>query len=118
MPRDARAGILAAARAGADRFEPRGLEYLYVLIVRLARKGPVAGGAPRHLAPAELCRAFREAASADFGRLASHVVERWGLASGGQVGGAVRLLAEQGCLKSEADEAWEDYDAAGLFRFP
>lgn len=120
MPRDIRACLLAAARAGADRFAPRGLEYLYVLVTRLARQaqqGPAAGQATRHVKPAELCRAFRNAASADFGSLAPHVLGRWGLPSGGRLGEAVRLLAEQGCLSPEADEAWEEYEVAGIFRF-
>lgn len=117
MPVDSRAVFLEAVMAGADRFAPRGLEYLYFLVLALSRKGAGAAGY-RNIKPAELCRAFRDRAAADFGRMAPHVLTRWGLDSGGAVGRAVALLAEKKCFDVKDGEAWEDYEAAGDFRFP
>lgn len=109
MGPDPRAAFLAAARAGAPAFDPRGLDYLQRLVARLAR-GPAGR---RDVPAAALCAAFRAHASADFGALAPHVVSRWGLPSGADLGRAVLLLAASGCLTLDPGESLEDYAAAG-----
>jgi uncharacterized repeat protein (TIGR04138 family) len=113
MGAEMRDAFLAAARAGLDRFGPQGLEYLYRLIQRMARNDRGF----RQLKAQDLCRAFERQASADFGRLAPHVLERWGLATGGDLGRAVFLLADHRCLSLEEGETLEEYAAAGPFRF-
>jgi uncharacterized repeat protein (TIGR04138 family) len=113
MGAEIRDAFLAAARAGHDRFAPRGLEYLYRLIQRMARKERGF----RHLEARELCRAFERQAAADFGLLAPHVLERWGLPTGAHLGRAVFLLADHRCLSLEEGESLEEYAAAGPFRF-
>lgn len=113
MPADLRRAYLAAAREGAGAFAPAGLEYLYHLVLRLARQG----SGFRHVPASRLCRAFRDQAAGDFGKLAPHVLERWGLGSGGDLGRAVFLLAGRKCLSLNEGETLEEYEAAGVFRF-
>lgn len=112
------AAFQAAVRAGMDRFAPRGLEYLAFLVMAIAGKGAGPGAPSRDIPPADLCRVFRDRASADFGRLAPRVLSRWGLASGGDLGKAIFLLAEKSCFSLNNGETWEEYAAAGEFRFP
>lgn len=108
MPGDIRAAFQEAVLAAAGAFSPRGLEYLHHLVRRGARGGQ---------SPAELCRAFRDKAAADFGAMAGHVARRWGLATGADLGRAVFLLAGKKCLSLEAGETLDEYAAAGEFRF-
>lgn len=109
MGLDPRAAFLAAARAGLADFDARGLDYLQRLVARLSR-GP---SGYRAVSAAALCAGFRAHAAADFGALASHVASRWGLASGADLGRAVLLLADGGCLTLDPGESLEDYAAAG-----
>lgn len=133
MSGDFRTAFQAAVREAAGTISPRGLEYVHHLVLRLARSGaampggpsegmrPAAPGAPpgrpRAVGAEELCRVFRDRAAADFGAAAGHVVRRWGLSSGGDLGRAVFLLAGKKCLNLEAGETLDDYAAAGQFRF-
>lgn len=109
MGLDSGSAFLAAIRAGRADFDPRGLEYLLRLIARLSR-GP---SGRREVPAAALCEGFRVHAAADFGPMAAHVASRWGLASGSDLGRAVQLLADTGCLTLDPGECQEDYAAAG-----
>ena len=113
MPLDRQAAFMAAVRQAAGQFAPRGLEYVYHQVLRLARRG----SGFRQVPAPEFCRVFLEMASADFGNLALHVLERWGLRSGEDLGRAIFLLAERKCLSLADGETLEDYAAAGVFRF-
>lgn len=119
MALDPRQAFERAMRKGAGRFAPRGLDYLCQVV---AQAGPPAAsrekGASGSMTPEDLCRRFTARAARDFGPLAAHVADRWGLADGASLGRAVFLLAETGCLAVEPDERWEDYATAGEFRFP
>lgn len=114
MSLDRKAAFLGAVRQGAGDFAPRGLEYVYHQVIRLARQG----SGYRQVPALEFCRVFQELAAADFGRLAPHVLETWGLRSGEALGRAIFLLADWKCLSVKHGETLEEYAAAGSFRFP
>lgn len=113
MPADIRAAYLAMRRKSVDAFPPECFEYLFHLIYRAAFQGKGF----RDLPAPELCRMFREQAIADFGGFVEDTMERFGLKTYGDVGRAVFLLAEHGCLSIREGETLEDYEAAGPLRF-
>ena len=121
MSGDLRSAFQEAVRQAAGSFPPRGLEYVHHLVLWRARAPGAPSTAPsgkyRPVAARELCRVFRDRAASDFGPLAGHVVRRWGLTSGLDLGRAVFLLAGQKCLSLEEGETLDDYASAGEFRF-
>src|SRR4051812_11948307 len=113
MAADLRAAYLAMRRSGNEDFSPECLEYLLHLILRSSFQGKGF----RDLQAAELCRNFRAQAADDFGAFAPEAMARFGIRSGDDLGRAVFLLAEQGCLTLREGEARADYAAAGPFDF-
>jgi uncharacterized repeat protein (TIGR04138 family) len=113
MPADVRAAYLAMRRSGAAAFPPECLEYLLHLILRASFQGQGF----RDLPAAELCRIFRAQVAADFGAFAGETMERFGLKTFADLGSAVSLLAEYGCLTLRDGETPADYAEAGPIRF-
>jgi uncharacterized repeat protein (TIGR04138 family) len=113
MTADLRSAYLAMRRSGADLFPPECLEYLLHLILRASFQGKGF----RDLPAAELCRIFRAQAEADFGAFAEATLERFGLDTFDDLGRAVFLLAEHGCLTLRDGETRADYAEAGPIRF-
>ncbi|HKP98603.1 MAG TPA: hypothetical protein VJ385_22925 [Fibrobacteria bacterium] len=113
MAADLRAAYLAMRRSGTGDFPPECLEYLLHLILRSSYQGKGFRDVPA----SELCRTLRLQAADDFGDLAGEAMERFGLRSGDDVGRAVFLLAEYGCLTLREGETRADYAAAGPFEF-
>ena len=107
-----RSANLRILRAGGATFPPECLEYLY----RLIHRACFAGEGYRDLPAAELCSLFRMQVGADFGIFADDVLHRWGLRNHGDLGSAVFLLAENGCLVLREGETREDYEAQGPIR--
>jgi uncharacterized repeat protein (TIGR04138 family) len=114
MAVDIRAAHLAMRRSGSDAFPPECLEYLLHLVFRASFQGKGF----RDLAAAELCRIFLDRACADFGSFAAETMDRFGLKTFDDVGRAVFLLAEHGCLTLRDGETRADYAAAGAILFP
>jgi uncharacterized repeat protein (TIGR04138 family) len=113
MSTDIRTAYLAMRRKGTDAFPPECFEYLFHLIYRTAFQGKGF----RDLPAPELCRMFRIQVAADFGAFATEAMERFGLKTYGDMGRAVFLLAEHGCLSIREGETLQDYEAAGPLRF-
>ena len=116
MSVDVRSAYLAQLRGGREgrgSFSPECLEYLFHIIYRATFQGKVY----RDLPAAELCRIFRAQAAADFGAFAGETMKRFGLASYGDLGRAVELLARTGCLTLREGESPEEYAAMGNIRF-
>ncbi|MDB5049583.1 MAG: hypothetical protein JWO30_2654 [Fibrobacteres bacterium] len=114
MSVDIRAAHLAMRRSGSDVFPPECLEYLLHLVFRASFQGKGF----RDLPAAELCRILRQQAAEDFGTFAEMTLDRFGLKTFDDVGRAVFLLAEHGCLTLRDGETRADYAAAGPIRFP
>jgi uncharacterized repeat protein (TIGR04138 family) len=94
-------------RGGANAFSPAGLEYLLALIRR------TAPGGKGDLRADALCRAFGRAVAQDFGPFRDEALDRFGIRTGAELGGAVFLLAAQGCLALRDGETLEEYAACG-----
>lgn len=107
-----RGAYLRSLRAGETRFPPECLEYLR----RLIHRACFAGAGFRDLPAAGLCEIFGKQVEADFGTFSKAVLERWGLETCGDLGRAVFLLAENGCLTLRENETREDYEAQGPIR--
>lgn len=113
MSVDIRTAYLAQLREGSTSFSPECLEYLFQIIYRATFQGKLF----RDLPAAELCRIFRGQAAADFGAFAPETMERFGLATFGDLGRAVGLLVRSGCLALHEGESLEAYAALGAIRF-
>lgn len=109
MP-DLRSAYLEMRRSGDAAFTPECLEYVF----RLVHIASFRGKGFRDVSAPELSAFFRNQVEADFGSFAGETLERWGLRSGDDLGRAVFLLADHGCLALRAGETREDYAAAGL----
>ena len=114
MIADLRQAYLEMRRTGADRFTPEFLEYVYRFIFGTSLRGHEF----QHLSAADLCSAFPRQMLADFGPMAGKVLERWGLRTFAELGEAVFLLAEKGCLSLHEKDSREDYAAAGPIPVP
>ena len=106
---DIRTAYLEIRKAGETRHPPEFLEYLFRLVFRSSLRAKRFA----HLAAAELCAAFQLQVQADFGDLTGVVLERWGVRTCGDLGGAVFLLARHGCFTLLPEDTLEDYEAAG-----
>lgn len=113
MGSDIRMAYLEMRRAGKDRFPPQCWEYIYRFVFQASLNGKDF----QHLSARELCPAFSAQVRADFGALTGHVLERWDLASFGDLGQAIFLLAEYNCFKLNATDTLEEYIAAGPIHF-
>jgi uncharacterized repeat protein (TIGR04138 family) len=107
------AAYLAMLRSGPVGFPPACLEYLLHAILRASHRGDGF----RDLTAAEACRAFHAQAAADFGAFADEAMARFGLRTFDDLGRAIFLLAEHGCLTLRDGESRADYAAAGEIRF-
>lgn len=113
MAADIRSAYLAMLRAGRADVRPSGLEYLLHLVFRSSFQGKGFRDVPA----SELCRLFRTQVEADFGAFAGDALARFGIRNGDDMGRAVFLLAEYGCLSLREGETRADYAAGGEFRF-
>jgi uncharacterized repeat protein (TIGR04138 family) len=104
-----REAYLDMLRDGAESFSPAGLEYIQRLLQRVAFQGK----GYRDLRAAELCEAFRAAASDDFGPFLQESLDGFGIRTGADLGRAVFLLAAHGCLTLRDGESLEEYAACG-----
>lgn len=114
MPGDPRAAHLSMLREGAERFSPAGLEYL----LRLVQRAAFSGDGNRDVGAAEICDRFRRAAADDFGPFTRTALDRFGLATGDDLGRAVVLLARAGCLALREGETAAEYAACGDLGIP
>lgn len=70
----------------------------------------------RHVTAAELVEGLRRAAGERYGMLAYTVLQKWGIASGSDVGDIVFQLIDAGILSRRDEDSREDFDAAGDLR--
>ena len=71
--------------------------------------------APRHVSGAELAEALRRYAQSEFGPMAKHVLNRWGIYSTRDFGEIVFHLVDAGLLGKTDEDCIEDF--VGCFDF-
>jgi len=64
----------------------------------------------RHVSGQELLEGIRQVALKEFGFLARHTLEQWGLGATGDFGDIVFLLIEEGMLSKTESDRREDFD--------
>ena len=104
--------VLARIREKSGPYDERA--YLFVLAAlehlqtRLAQR--------RHVSGDELAHACREFALEQYGLLARHVLEYWGITATADFGVIVFTLIEVGLLKAQEDDRVEDFEGVFAFR--
>lgn len=104
--------VLARIREKAGPFDERA--YLFVLAAlehlqtRLAER--------RHVSGDELALACRDFAMEQYGLLARHVLEFWGIKSTADFGTIVFTLIEVGLLRAQEEDRVEDFEGVFAFR--
>ena len=98
--------VLARIRERSKPFDERA--YVFVLAAlehlqsRLAER--------RHVSGEELAKACRDFAIEQYGLLARHVLEHWGVRRTADIGTIVFTLIEVGLLKAQQTDRVEDFD--------
>ena len=77
---------------------------------------PAATEPPRHVTGQDLCRAARDYAQRQYGRLAPMVLDSMGIRTTGDIGEIVYNLIAIGHMRKTADDRREDFDNVFDFR--
>jgi uncharacterized repeat protein (TIGR04138 family) len=104
--------VLARIRERSGRYDERA--YLFVLAALEHLQGRLPER--RHVSGEELAMACRDFALEQYGLLARHVLEFWGIRATGDFGTIVFTLIEVGLLKAQEDDRPEDFDDVFAFR--
>lgn len=108
--------ILTQIRERGGRFHEQSYLFMLAAIEYLQHQLPTR----RHVSGAELAWACRDFAVSQFGLLAPHVLEYWGLHKTGDFGEVVFTLVDVGLLITQPGDRIEDfeevYDFAEAFR--
>ncbi len=108
MPPDWKTCYASLHARGEATFPPAGLHYLLQLTRQAYRD---RGGKP--LLPREWTEEFRRRIRADFGRLGPAVLEHWELRRAEDLGQALLLLGQIGCLQLGAEDTVSAFAAEG-----
>jgi uncharacterized repeat protein (TIGR04138 family) len=104
--------VLARIRERSGRYDERA--YLFVLAALEHLQGRLPER--RHVSGEELAHACRDFALEQYGLLARHVLEFWGIRATGDFGTIVFTLIEVGLLKKQDEDRPEDFDDVFVFR--
>jgi uncharacterized repeat protein (TIGR04138 family) len=99
--------VMARIRARGGRYHERG--YLFVLATIEYLQSRLQ--ARRHVSGAELAWACRDFAREQFGLLAPHVLEHWGVTRTEDIGRIVFTLVEVGLLVTQPGDQEADFEA-------
>lgn len=103
--------VMGRIRAVAGRFDERA--FLFVLAALEFEQGRLPER--RHVTGAELSRACRDYAIAQYGLLARAVLEHWGIRRTGDFGAIVYALIGAGLLCRQDEDRVEDFDDVFTF---
>lgn len=104
--------IAARIRARGDRYHERG----YIFVLGAIEYLQARLDARRHVSGQELAWACRDFALDQFGLLAPHVLEHWGVRSTGDIGRIVFTLVDVGLLVTQVGDDQLEFN--DVFAFP
>ena len=103
--------VMARIRARGGHYDERAYLFVLATVEFLQTRLPVR----RHVSGAELAGACRDLALEQFGLLARHVLEHWGITRTEDLGRVVFTLVEVGLLVTQPGDREEDF--AGVYDF-
>jgi uncharacterized repeat protein (TIGR04138 family) len=103
--------VLARIRARGGRYHERAYLFVLATVEFLQSRLPVR----RHVTGPELARACRDLALEQFGLLARHVLEHWGVTRTEDLGRLVFTLVDVGLLVTQPGDREDDF--AGVYDF-
>ena len=104
--------VLARIRERSGRYDERAFLFVLAALEHLQARLPER----RHVSGEELACACRDFALEQYGLLARHVLEYWGIRASGDFGTIVFTLIEVGLLKAQDEDRPEDFDDVFVFR--
>ena len=103
--------VLARLRERGGRYDERAYLFVLAALEHLQSRLPER----RHVSGEELARGCRDFAIEQYGLLARHVLEHWGITSTGDIGSIVFTLIGLGLLKAQESDRVEDFNRVFVF---